>query len=126
MERILLEIPKLTRIINIETDILLLVIDQGIDLNERYSGGMASLMRASVNGNMEHVSLLLSSAVSPNFGMLGGSPLIRATKEGHIDIVRLLLEYGANPNSTSFRINLLEIASNNKEIYDLLVSYGAK
>ena len=59
-------------------------------------------MRASFNGNLEIVELLLRLKADPNHvGNKGETPLTYAVKRDHFSITEKLLEFGANPNHTS-------------------------
>jgi ankyrin repeat protein len=57
------------------------------------------LMEASMNGEIETVSELLSTGTDPNeMNEFGESPLLVAIDNNQVDIVQVLLENGSDPN----------------------------
>ncbi|CZR67067.1 uncharacterized protein PAC_16966 [Phialocephala subalpina] len=67
---------------------------------DRY--GRTPLYRASMNGHIEVVKLLLEKGANVNAAIEDGStPLHRASMNGHLESVKLLLEKGANVNTAT-------------------------
>ena len=82
------------------SDIILLLLSKGADINSTTGGGASALYIACQAGNIEAVKVLLESKA--NLDILtdfGWSPLFVAAYKGYSDIVMLLLEAGANVNA---------------------------
>ena len=57
-----------------------------------------AIMRASIEGHVEIVRLLLQAAADINLGNEGCTAFDLANQNGHIEIARLLSEAGAVPS----------------------------
>lgn len=98
-----------------------------------YYGGSGSVINnAARGGHIDIVRLLLERGADPNIPEPGIAPeghaLYSAVSTDNVDMARLLLEHGANPSaSVESSANTLAIALShgNKEMIDLLCSYGA-
>jgi len=71
------------------------VLERGADADARDFGGRTLLMRASVAGNVELLTLLLEHGDVNALDDQGRTALMRACQAGHHEVVRLLLEKGA-------------------------------
>jgi len=97
-----------------------------------YIGSGAPIKNAAARGHVDVVKLLLDRGADPNLPEEGIAPrghaLHLAVCNGYIEIVRLLLAYGAYPNveiESSADTLSAAIASENKEMIELLCSHGA-
>jgi len=97
-----------------------------------YIGSGAPLKNAAARGHIEIVKLLLERGADPNLREEGlaphGQALYAAVANGHYEIAKLLLERGAYPNpevESSADALSRAISNSNKEMIDLLCSYGA-
>src|SRR5579862_7985562 len=90
-----------------------------------------ALVKAAENGDLEAMTKLLDSGVSPNAdssGDEGRSALSEAAAGGHLEAVKLLLARGADVNAEdSWGENALVSASlwGNVDVVRLLISKGA-
>jgi ankyrin repeat protein len=97
-----------------------------------YVGSGSPLTNAAAGGHIDIVQLLLDRGADPNLPAEGIAPrghaLYTAVSNGRIDIAQLLLQHGANPSApVESSADALSIAmwQNNKEMIELLCSYGA-
>lgn len=91
---------------------ILVLLDQGINLNLKYSGD-TMLSYASAEGFTDIVQLLLARGANVDTGGFSWTPLMRASKYGHKDTVIYLLKHGADPNKQrTFGKSCLHIVRN--------------
>ncbi|MBW2570521.1 MAG: ankyrin repeat domain-containing protein [Deltaproteobacteria bacterium] len=73
------------------------LLDQGVDVNEKFLGSWTALMLASDNEHIEVVKMLLDrGATNINATSVGWTALSMAARRGHTDIVNLLIDRGAD------------------------------
>lgn len=88
-----------------------------------------ALLAASVEGNTNKASLLISLGADPNsFGETGVTPLMLASKQARLKTVELLLKANANVNQLNENGNSALMAaatSGNEEVIKLLLAYNA-
>ena len=76
-----------------------LLLEAGVDVDQRTNSGFCSLFLACMRGHIECAELLLSAGASVNLAnRYGGTPLFFACCYGHIQCAQLLSSYGANRN----------------------------
>ncbi|KAJ7595586.1 ankyrin repeat-containing domain protein [Mycena floridula] len=98
-----------------------MVIDKGANLQVQ---GEAALEKASSNGNLDIVKLLIEKGVSPK----KGQSLQKACYHGHLEVVKILVENGADVNALGeeWATALWEaIDGNKKEVVEFLIESGA-
>ncbi len=116
-----------------QKDLVELLIQKGIDVNQKTSGGWSSALGAANKGYIDILRLLLAHGADVNEkDRFGWSLLHYATDKP--DITKLLLEKGANPNVVdreTGRAPLHYVASKREEgkdyktVGELLIRYGA-
>ncbi|KAJ5802464.1 uncharacterized protein N7503_004914 [Penicillium pulvis] len=80
-------------------DVILKLIDAGVNPNTQDRSGQTPLSWASERGDQRIVKLLLERGANPNIlDSSGRTPLSRASERGHETVVNLLLEQGSNPS----------------------------
>ena len=78
---------------------LKILLNKGIEINEKYDNGSTALLIASEKGDKEIVKLLLDNGASVHDkDNDGDTALILASETGNKEIVKLLIECGANVN----------------------------
>ena len=84
--------------LNGNEDVMQVLLDcQRVDATSRSKTGRTALWRASSNGHLAAVKLLLGKGVDPNLPDNDGvTPLSEASKNGHDAVVQALVEKGAN------------------------------
>jgi len=105
-----------------------LFLEQGLDVNNKNDKyGFTPLHWASRNGKVEMVQFLILKGADINAKASDGeTPLHFAAKKGHKNVVKKLLEANANVNVVSnFGWTPFQ-NSDDKEIDELLLKYGAK
>ena len=74
----------------------------GVDINESGRWGWTPLHRASFNGNLEVVNVLVALGAEVNKTNIDGStPLHYASINGHLEVVNVLVAAGAEVNKTN-------------------------
>jgi len=77
-----------------------MLLEQGAEVDSKYSHGWTPLSRAASNGHAAVVKMLLEKGAEVNLKDSSGStPLSRAASNGHAGVVKLLLEKGAEVDS---------------------------
>jgi ankyrin repeat protein len=105
------------------------LIDRGVDVNQRGSGGTAPIHL--VAGSTEKARLLLEAGADPNVESPEGTALGFAASWGMDESVQVLLAYGADPNLVdgegSFPTTPLMWAAEkgHVEVAQLLLEHGA-
>lgn len=106
-----------------------LLLDHGIDIEERDKSNRTVLHIAAQGGMDEIVSLLMDRSAETNVrDAYGCSPLHRVAWYGHFEIAHLLLQHGAQVNAMNHSsIKPIEwaIVRNQPEIFDLFRGFGA-
>lgn len=112
------------------TDIVLLLIKKGADVNAQDSVEQTPLHHAIKLGLADIAQLLLDHGANPNAAdFMRTTPLLLAAESGQKDIARILLKHGADPNATDEHGEgsiLYAAASGNVEMIRLLQSAGAR
>ncbi|WP_146117661.1 MULTISPECIES: ankyrin repeat domain-containing protein [Pirellulaceae] len=88
------------------------LIEYGVDPNDKSSRGVSPLHAAALQGNVEMCQLLLDHGADIHQSELGGTPLLAALLSGNPQLVELLLEHGASfklRNSLSYREAVIKI-----------------
>jgi ankyrin repeat protein len=80
-------------------------------------------------GRRDIVALLLAAGADPNAqegDMYHTFPLVAASKQNDLEMVQMLLEHGADPNAQTdgAEVALLEAIERNREMANLIASYG--
>jgi ankyrin repeat protein len=107
------------------------LIDSGVHVDAtRGAGGRTGLMRASENGHLRAVELLLGSGaqVSQKGGRTGRPALLRACGNGHFDVAKILVDHGADVNSTDalgMTSLMLAAITANYDLVEMLIRRGA-
>jgi ankyrin repeat protein len=105
-------------------DIVVLLIDYGVDIEAVDITGRTALSHASQHGKDDIVELLLARGADPNNADEDGvTPLMVSSISGHRSTVELLLDHGAKAEAidTKFYTTLdWALAAGNKGIYTLL------
>jgi len=95
-----------------QTQITKLLLENNADLNKRVRNVLTPLQKASRQGNLSTVELLLDNGVNVDSHSLltangrtmdtvnWNTPLVWACKEGHIMIIKKLIEHNANAEAT--------------------------
>ncbi|KAL9043543.1 MAG: hypothetical protein Q9214_003274, partial [Letrouitia sp. 1 TL-2023] len=109
--------------------IVRLLIEKGVNVNQRDRRGSHALWMASERGDDKIVQLLLNNGADPNlhFGK-NGTALHVATRESHVTIIRILIQKGADINMYSWRYGTpLYAASKHKSsrVIEVLLENGA-
>ncbi len=79
------------------TEVVALLLANGVAANSTGRNGMSPLLMAAANGHAATVQRLLAAGATANAtGAFGNTPLIVATRNGHLPVVKLLLAAGAN------------------------------
>ena len=87
-----------------QDDIVVSLLNHGVDANHSDSNGRSPLHAASREGHVNVVRLLLDhGAAADHPDRDGWTPLHAASQKGHDGIVRLLLDHGAAPNQRDNR-----------------------
>ena len=111
------------------SDILMLLIEHGADMNGRGIHGDTPLLRASRNAKLEAGQCLLDRGANINArDRQGHTPLMDAVCQGQVDFARMLLERGAVIDAQSeFGMTALHYAVGNKypRAVQLLLEHGA-
>ncbi|MEW6347869.1 MAG: ankyrin repeat domain-containing protein [Thermodesulfobacteriota bacterium] len=113
-------------------EIALLLLDRGVDVNGKTSGGWTPLMEASENGYADVVRLLLERGAEVNAKNCAceTTALLEASKSGFSDVVRLLVQNGADLNACHECEGLTALgrasAAGHTEAAEALQSAGAK
>lgn len=108
-----------------------LLLQQGVDVNERDRHGVTALMEAAARGNVQIVQALLTAGAKVNTESLiivNIEPLIIAAGNGKKEIVQMLLDAGAKINGRDYAgCTALMSAANwgREDIVQLLVERGA-
>ncbi|KAI9709033.1 MAG: hypothetical protein M1812_007789 [Candelaria pacifica] len=100
--------------INGRTQIVQMMIDEGIDIEKDDHMGRTALDRAAVPGHASIIRLLLASG-APATGYNAAEALVGAAKNGHEDAVQALLDAGADINAKGRKNNPLGAAACNGE-----------
>lgn len=109
-------------------DYLSLLLELGVDVNERNSISKDSLLIAACkSSNVKIVKLLLDKEANPNqVDENGDTALYHAVSRKSVDLVTLLLNSGANPNIRGYSTPLLKaVAIWNPLLVKLLLEAGA-
>jgi hypothetical protein len=113
--------------VKLNTDIFNLLIAHGAKVNLRDSEGFTALMSAARSENPELLRLLISHKA--NIGSQaknGRTALMEAADEDELENVKILLEAGADVNLKDDDGDTAMSLAGDREIKQLLLSYGAK
>ena len=110
-----------------DTETILRLIDQGVDVNTARPHGDTALVWAADRGHVEAIQTLIAHSANLEASDEFGTALYRAAARDYVEIVRILLEAGANPNSETVSGPILVIAAwdGHTEIVRLLLDFGA-
>ena len=81
---------------NGQTEIVLLLLENGSNPNITDNDGKSALMAASLKGYTEIVHLLLEAGADPKVDRKGAIALMFASMNGHSEVVKLLLAHNAD------------------------------
>ena len=124
-----------------QTQITKLLLENNADLNKRVRNVLTPLQKATRQGNLSTVELLLDNDVDVDSHSLltangrtsdlvnWNTPLVLACKEGHIMIIKKLIEHKANTdatdqNGTPFLVNVVE--RKQLDVLEVLLTSGLK
>jgi ankyrin repeat protein len=115
--------------LNIITDNVKLLLENGADPNKQDRGMRTALIYACIpEKNKDVVELLLKNGANPDIQDISGrTALMHAVSRGHKSYVELLLEYDANPYIMAGGMYPIDSAEFKKytKIYNLLKDYTA-
>ena len=104
-----------------------LLVNFGAKLNLSDNDGNTALNLAAENTSTEVIEALIRAGADVNIANKEGvAPLMNAADKGDIESVRLLLNSGANINAKDEDGDNAWEYADDKEIEDLLISYGAE
>ena len=111
-------------------NIVILLLDNGAEIDIKNNNGNTALMLASNYGHKDIVELLLDNGANYNIVNHGiqNTALMMASNNGHADVVQLLLNKGSDPNKINEEgTTALMIASYNgyTDIVKLLLENGS-
>jgi len=110
-------------------EIVLLLLENGADVNAKNNNGETCLYYATKENNIEIVQLLLENGADINaINNYGKTPLIYSIWSNNKDIVELLIQKGADVNAKNNYGDTplyYAIKENNKDIVELLIQKGA-
>lgn len=120
--------PLIETIVDQDIEKVTLLISQGVKVNERDALGNSPLITAIKTRNIELVKLLLThGAEIDERDYVGQTGLYAAIKSDLLTMVQFLLDQGATVTRHDYwGQTLLSCATQNKEIENLLLKYGAK
>ena len=124
-----------------QTQITKLLLENNADLNKRVRNVLTPLQKATRQGNLSTVELLLDNDANVDSHSLltangrtsdlvnWNTPLVWACKEGHIMIIKKLIEHNANTeamdqNGTPFLVKVVE--RNQLDVLEVLLTSGLK
>ena len=124
-----------------QTQITKLLLENNADLNKRVRNVLTPLQKATRQGNLSTVELLLDNDANVDSHSLltangrtsdlvnWNTPLVWACKEGHIMIIKKLIEHKANaeatdPYGTPFLVNVVE--RKQLDVLEVLFPYGCR
>ena len=104
------------------------LLEGGANVNQADNRGISPLHTAAHNGHKAVVSVLLSKGANVNQADSSGqSPLHLAVINGHESVIAILLDIGANVNQADNKGDfVLDIASLQEDIFNLLLKHGAR
>ncbi|PGS53381.1 ankyrin repeat domain-containing protein [Bacillus sp. AFS041924] len=85
-----------------ETDTVIKLIEDGVNLNAQDSTGRTALMIATYNNDVKTAKVLIDAGADVNIqDHMKNSPFLYAGAEGFIDILKLTIKAGADPSITN-------------------------
>lgn len=116
-------------------EILILLINKGIDINSEYYDSNKFFENICSNGNTEIFDIVIERINKKFLGIVDNELEMQHTVlngpiyNGHVDIIERLLERGCDPNKflneESPLIKAVKSMRNNTDILDILLKYGA-
>lgn len=114
---------------NGESESIIRLLEQGVDINSRLRDGSTALHRAVLRNQGEVVDLLVKAGADPAaLNRNGISPLFLAVQNGNKNIVSSLIDAGADPNTLSENgetILMTAADTGRPEVVELLLASGA-
>ncbi len=110
------------------TDIVILLIEAGAELDSISSFGITAISEAAREGHIEVVELLIDADADISITSGYTTPLMNAISEGHLEIVELFIDEGIDINAqieNGTAALFWAVLDENVEIVELLLNVGA-